>query len=405
METEKALYKVSAAISGLRNLDAILKIGLDNVLDIIKGDVGGIMLLDEETKTLSYRVYHNLSAKYAEEMRLHLGEGIAGKVVQNGKSKLVEDISLEPKAAYPSLINVEGLKAFISVPLQAKGNVLGVMNVASSIARKFSNRDMLLLKSIGDLLGIAVEQAKLYDQLKKSRERYRNLAQQILLAQEEERRRIARELHDETTQSLSGLALNLQALVEMAEMNEVDNSKFKDLLKKANSLAILINGEVSKIIADLRPTLLDTLGLIPAIRHFAETNLTPAGIKIKHDLEEKDLMLPMEMEAGLFRICQGSIGNILHHSNAKNVVISLKQQGEELVLFISDDGKGFDVSQITRIEESGRGAGLFSMKERTRLLGGRCSIESKPNQGTRVNVMVPLVREVVDAENKSISSR
>ncbi len=405
MEKEKALYKVSAAISGLRNLDAILKIGLDNVLDIIKGDVGGIMLLDGQTKTLSYRVYHNLSAKYAEEMRLHLGEGIAGKVVQNGKPKLVEDISLEPNAAYPSLINVEGLKAFISVPLMAKGNVLGVMNVASSTAHRFSKRDMLLLKSIGDLLGIAVEQAKLYDQLNKSRERYRKLAQQIILAQEEERRRLARELHDETTQSLSGLALNLQALVEMAEMSGADNEKFKDMLKKANSLAISINKEVSKIIADLRPTLLDTLGLIPAIRHYAETNLTPVGIKTKFDLEEKDLSLPMQMEAGLFRILQGTIGNILHHSEAKNVSISLKQQGEELILNISDDGKGFDVTQITRIEESGRGAGLFSMKERTRLMGGRCSIDSKPSKGTKVNVIVPLITNIANAKNKGADSR
>ena len=127
MELDKALSRVSAAISGLRDLNTILRIGLDTVLEIMNGDVGGIMLLDQQTKTLRYRVYHNLSAKYAEEMCLNPGEGVAGKVAQSGKSKLIEDISLEQNAAHPSLISTEGIKAFISVPLQAKGNVLGVV--------------------------------------------------------------------------------------------------------------------------------------------------------------------------------------------------------------------------------------------------------------------------------------
>jgi len=100
-----ALSRVSAAISGLQDLDSILKIGLDNVLNIMNGTVGGIMLLDEPNQTLSYQVYHGLSDKYAEEMRLKLGEGIAGKVVQSGRSVLLEDISSEPNAARMDLIS------------------------------------------------------------------------------------------------------------------------------------------------------------------------------------------------------------------------------------------------------------------------------------------------------------
>ncbi len=399
MEKDKALGRVSSAISGLRDLNAILKIGLDTVLDIINGDVGGIMLLDEQTRTLSYRIYHNLSVNYAEEMQLKLGEGIAGKVAQSGKARLVEDLTTEPNAAHPSLISTEGLKAFVSVPLRAKGKVLGVMNVASHKAHQFTERDMLVLDSIGDQLGIAVEQANLYEQLRRSRERYRRLAQQILVAQEEERRRIARELHDDTSQTLSGLALNLQALVEMTDMTNVNNAEFKARLKKALSLAVQIGSEVSRLIADLRPTLLDTLGLIPAIRHYAETNLSPAGINVSFKFDESLSKFSPQVEAGLFRIIQGTAGNILHHSKAKNVNISLQRQGDEIVLQITDDGVGFEVSQITRIEESGRGAGLFSMKERTRQLGGRCHIDSHPGQGTRINVIVPLVKSTANEKD------
>lgn len=399
MEKDKALGRVSAAISGLRDLNAILKIGLDTVLDIINGDVGGIMLLDEQTRKLSYRIHHNLSANYAEEMQLKPGEGIAGKVAQSGKARLVEDLTTEPNAAHPSLISTEGLKAFVSVPLRAKGKVLGVMNVASHKARQFTERDMLILDSIGDQLGIAIEQANLYEQLRRSRERYRRLAQQILVAQEEERRRIARELHDDTSQTLSGLALNLQALVEMTDMTDVNSTEFKVRLKKTHSLAVQVGSEVSRLIADLRPTLLDTLGLIPAIRHYAETNLSPAGINVSFKFDEKLSTFLPRVEAGFFRITQGTVGNILHHSKAKNVTISLQRQGNEIVLQITDDGVGFEVSQITRIEESGRGAGLFSMKERTRLLGGRCHIDSQPGQGTKINVIVPLVKSTANEKD------
>jgi len=399
MEKYKALGRISAAISGSQDLDMILQTGLDTVLDIIDGEVGGIMLLDKVTGTLSYRVQHNLSLKYAKQMQLKLGEGIAGKVAQNGKTRLVEDLSSEPNAAHPSLISIEGLKAFVSVPLIARGKVLGVMNVASHTPRKYSKREMLILDSIGDQLGIAIEQANLYEQLRNGRERYRRLAQQILVAQEEERRRIAHELHDETSQTISGLALSLQALVEMSEMPNVRNIDFKIKLKRAHELAIQIGSEVNRLIADLRPSILDTLGLVPAIQHYAETNLSPSGINISFRIKGNVANLPKRLETGLFRIVQGAVGNVLHHSKAKNASISLQRQGQEIILKITDNGIGFDVSKITYIEESGRGAGIFSMKERTRLLGGRCYIESKPNRGTSINVFVPVPRHLPNERN------
>ena len=400
-----ALSRVAAAISGLWDLEAILKVGLNSVLEIMHGVIGGVMFLDEETRTLSYFVYQGLSVKYAEEMRLKLGEGIAGKVAQDGRAILLEDISLEPSAARPDLIKTEGLKAFISVPLRAKDKILGVMNVASPMPRRFGNRDIYLLHSIGDILGTAIEQGKLYEQLRKSRERYRELARQILLAQEEERRRIARELHDETSQTLSGLALNLQALIEMAEIAGIQNPEFKERLKKTHSLTVQASAEVVRLVANLRPTILDTLGLIPAIRRYAETNLTTMGINVHFELKESVKPLLQEVEMGLFRWAQGVIGNIIQHSHARNATISLRREGDGIVLCISDDGKGFDVRQLSGIDKRGRGAGLFSLKERIGLLGGTCSVQSQPGEGTTVTARIPITWGRSNAKDKSISSR
>jgi signal transduction histidine kinase len=394
-----ALSRVSAAVSGLWDLDAILEVALDNVLSIMEGSIGGILLLDEDTKTLSYRVHRGLSEDYVRTMRLNLGEGIAGRVAESSKAVIVEDVSKEPFVAFPDVVKTEGLRAFISVPLRSKDSVLGVINVASQMPRRFGKDDLHLLHSIGDQVGVAVEQAKLYERLAKGRERYRQLARQTLMAQEEARRRLARELHDETSQSLSGLSLSLQALVEMAEIAGGHDEEFIQRLKKAHNLAVNIGVEVNRIIRELRPTLLDTLGLVPAIKQYAETSLGNVGIKVSLETKGSISCLPSEVEVGLFRFAQGAVGNIARHSQATTAAITLECRPEDLVLRITDDGQGFDVSRITGIEESGRGRGLFSMKERIALLGGSCKVKSKPGEGTTVTAMVPLVRRAVGAQD------
>ena len=400
-----ALSRVSAALSDLWDLDATLRVALDNVLNIMNGTIGGILLLDEQTQMLSYRVHQGLSTRYVEEMRMSLGEGIAGRVAESGKSILLEDISADPRAAHPDLVSTEGLKAFISVPLRAKDKVLGVINVASRTPHRFTTNDMHLLHSIGDQLGVAIEQTRLYERLRKARGRYRQLTRQTLMVQEEEKKRLARELHDETSQALSGLALQLQALVDTAEMSGSQDAEFIARLKKVQSLVVQVHSEISRLIADLRPALLDTLGLVPAIRQYAETSLRSLGINVSVETKGVDRRLPPEVEAGLFRWAQGAIGNIAQHSKAKNAAIVLEYRDDELFLRISDDGQGFDVSKITDIEESGRGRGVFSMKERVGLLGGTCSIESQPGEGTTVWARVPLDWGDHDAENKSTGSR
>jgi len=400
-----ALSRVSAALSGLWDLDAILRVALDDMLSIMDGTIGGILLLDEETQTLSYRVHQGLSARYVEEVCLRVGEGIGGRVAESGKAVLLEDISADPRVAHQELVSTEGLKAFISVPLRAKDKVLGVINVASHMPRRFTTNDMYLLHSIGDQVGVAIEQARLYERLRKARERLRRLARQNLVAEEEERRRIARELHDETSQTLSGLALQLQALVEMTAISGSQDAEFITKLKKVQSLAVQVHSEISRLIADLHPALLDTLGLVPAVRQHAEARLHPLGINVSVETKGVDRRLPPDVEAALFRFIQGAIGNIAQHSRAKNTTIVLEYQDEELFLHISDDGQGFDVSEITDVEESGRGRGLFSMRERVGLLGGTSSIESQLGQGTIVRARVPIGWSDEDAENKSTGSR
>ena len=399
-----ALNRISSATSGLWNLDAILNIALDTVLEIINATTGGVLLFHGQTQKLSYRVYRGLSAKYVEQMEMSLGEGVAGKVAETGEPIVLENISSDPRAAHPDLVSTEGLGGFISVPLKAKDRVLGVMNIASHVPGKFSADDMFLLNSIGCQLGTAIEQARLYQRLEMGKERYQTLLQHALTAQEEERKRIARELHDETSQALTSLTLNLQAAITKAEIDGVEDADFIGKLRKIQSLAVHTQNEISKLMKELRPTLLDELGLPAAISRYAKDSLESLGTKVFTEFEGVEERLPTEVEVTLFRIAQGTVGNILEHAEAKNVSISLECNASECVLEVNDDGKGFDVNKITRVDKGGRGAGLFTMKERARLIGGACNIRSQPGKGTRIAVKIPLRGFMADAEDKSINS-
>jgi len=400
-----ALSRVSAAVSGLRDLDAIFEVTLDTVLEVMNGNIGWILLVDEETQTLQYQVLRGLSEKYAQQMQLKVGEGIAGMVAQTGKAVLVEDLSVDSRAAWPALISTEGLKAFVSVPLRAKDNVLGVLNVASRLPRNFTKGDMHLLHAIGDQVGLAIEQAELYEHLRKERENYRRLARHMMIAQEEERGRVARELHDETSQSLTGLSLNMQAILDVANASNFGDAAFRARLEKAQGITVQLSSEISKIMKSLRPTALDSLGLGPAIRLYAESRFQSAGFHVSVNHEGMEERLPTEVEFGLYRIAQGAIANIAWHSEAKNAVINLRRTSHELTMEIEDDGKGFDASRPIEVDESGRGRGLFSMKERASLLSGSCDIQSQPGKGTKIIVKVPVYWSKADAADKGADNR
>ncbi len=399
-----ALSRISTATSGLWDLDAILNIALDTVLEIVDATTGGILLLDEQGQRLSYRVYRGLSATYVEQMQMKLGEGVAGRVAATGEPIVLEDVSMDQRAARLDLVSTEGLKGFVSVPLKAKDTVLGVMNVGSRMTGQFSGEDMYLLNSIGCQLGTALEQARLYERLDRARDRYRSLLRHALKAQEEERKRIARELHDETSQAITSLTLNIQAAIATAEARGIEDRELMDRLERVQAVATHSGNEIVRLMKELRPTLLDELGLAAAINRYARDNLESLGTSVAADFKGVEKRLPPEVEVTLFRIAQGAIGNIMEHAEARNVSIGLDCDETRCVLGIRDDGRGFDVKKLTRVDSSGRGAGLFTMKERAKLVGGACKVESRRGKGTRMTVTVPLKGAMPDAEDDGIDS-
>ncbi len=223
-----------------------------------------------------------------------------------------------------------------------------------------------------------------------NREQLRALSVKVITAQEEERKRIARELHDETSQSLASLLISLERIDNAIPD---DFPGLKERLRSARSLTKRTLDEMRSLIADLRPQLLDDLGLVPAIRWYATDRLEPEGIDVEVDIDRALPRLAPSVETALFRIAQEAISNIVKHADASQVSVKLSCD-RELRLLIEDDGVGFPSDSPA--DDGLQHMGLFGVVERAAALGGEASIESTAGQGTRLSVSIPFHRPSIE---------
>jgi signal transduction histidine kinase len=224
-------------------------------------------------------------------------------------------------------------------------------------------------------------------ELKDRDERRARLLAKFIRAQEEERKRIARELHDETCQTVATLSVAADAALARPPVPD------RGRLLEMKALADRALSEVHRVIYDLRPSVLDDLGLASAVRWYAERSLAPAGISFRCEIEELDKRLPVEIETAVFRVVQEALTNVVRHARAETVLIQMAREGARLAIEVEDDGRGFDPASVATPESSGRGLGLLGIRERVELLGGQVTIDSAPGQGTRLAVSVPLPKE------------
>lgn len=383
-----ALNAIASTVSQSLSLDVILNSTLDKSLELIEAEAGGILLLDEKSQTLSYRAHCGLSDKFVQgAATLAVGEGVAGMAAQRGETLVVEDVFQDARVSHRPLVDEEGLKAFVSVPLKSKERVVGVLNIASRSPRTFSQREVQLLTALGHQLGIAIENAQLYEELQLKEQMRAELLRQLISAQEDERRRVSRELHDVTSQALSTIAVQLEALTT------VPGSSAKEIETKVESIKPVlaaVSQEVHRLIYDLRPSLLDDLGLAAALRSCAHNSLDTAGIEVHLEVVGQEKMLPPQVEIALFRIVQEAITNIVCHARAESTYISLEFRDKGIAVQVEDDGIGFDPSRVDISASTSGGMGLLGMKERAELLGGTLTIDTKSGGGTRVGVEIPI---------------
>jgi signal transduction histidine kinase len=271
--------------------------------------------------------------------------------------------------------------------VKSKNKVLGAISLASYTPDKFGLETVRLLSAMGDAVGIAVENARAAQSLEEASKIREQLLEKLISAQEEERRRIARELHDEASQSLAALVINLEAIADTLPVRYHDTRQKLDFLKEQ---ATQTAGGIRNLALELRPSALDDLGLSMAIDWYVKDYLTKRGLDVKIEVIGPKTKLPSYTETMLFRIIQEALTNIVKHAEASLVKVQLQLSDSVAMVQVEDNGKGFDVEATLSGEGIRRNLGLHGMAERATLLGGTFTIRSQPGQGTRLRVEVPL---------------
>lgn len=299
-----------------------------------------------------------------------------------------------------TILAINGESA-IGWPLSVQDRVIGslVLHIQPEVTA-LTGRDLSLLGTVAGLLSIAIENATRYEE-SQAREALRGeLLHQVVSVQERERQRIARDLHDGAGQALTALGLGFAAVSETVKNNPTLAAQQLVELKQMSTQALT---DLRDLIRDLRPSLLDDLGLVPALQNQVQTFQAHSGVNARFMVYGRVRRLPPDMETIVFRIAQEALTNVAKHAAAENVTVTLTLTPELIQLQIRDDGRGFQPDDIFTVAQPRRAWGLLGIQERVALVGGSCQIHSIPGQGTTVDICIPLVEELVSSEQLAVS--
>ena len=390
-----ATAAVAQATSAERlDLAGTLEQALQAVLEVASLSAGWIMLLPEGGGEPTLASSAGLPPDIAEKQAaLRSPECECQKAMESRQPVVIYPLHTSCPIGSLELANGRSLACHVIVPLLTRTNVLGVLNLACDDPALFDEQELTLLGAIGRQLGVAIENARLWDKLKRRDLLRRQLLEQAIAAQEDERRRIARELHGQTGQALTSLLMWLRALEAEAEGSAGVIVSPERLQELKAIVADTLDG-VRDLALELRPSVLDDLGLVPALQRYVHTCQDRHQLAIDFQtVGLEGVRLPPSVETALYRIAQEALTNVIQHAGAQRVSLLLEARAGAVIAIVEDDGSGFEADRLIHGTADERWLGLAGMRERANLLGGKLTIESVPGEGTTVFVEVPLEQE------------
>jgi signal transduction histidine kinase len=361
---------------------------LPRIVDLSGAEAGWIFLYDAEAGSFQLAADVNLppSLRVAGKRRM---SGDCRCIQRLRDGQLTEPVNLiECLRLEQALPNSPDKHRHATIPLVSQGETpVGILNLLLPSDRLLDERDLHVLEGLGHEVAVAIQRARLFEIVRDREATTRELMQRLLTAQEEERRRIAQDLHDHAGQIMTALIIQLGHL-----LSRVDGGDKKELtveLERLRDIAEHGLDEVHKLVYDLRPLILDDHGLGPALRSYADTHLRPAGLDVDLKVIGMEERLPRDIETAAYRIVQEAAANVLRHAEAKHLEIRLDQRKDWLIVMVRDDGKGFDSEETPQFRKS---LGLQGMRERAELVGGSLQVLSATGAGTTILARLPFLK-------------
>lgn len=380
LATLKALQEIAHRLTSASDLNQTLAFILLNAISIARGNAGSILLFDPTTNELVFQVVQG-GIQRAKD-RTQANQGIVGWVFTHAEATMVNDV----KADHRFLRGSDGISRFrtlslIAAPVTYKGNPLGVIEVINKKSGEpFDRFDLELLSAFATQSAVAIEYARLRQQAAVQRER-------LVAIEDQVRKNLARELHDGPANQLSAMIMDLQFLKEvMARTPERAAAELTQIENFANQAL----HQVRNLLFDLRPLLLESQGLRAALEMFVQRHTETERTRLHLDTDSFIARLAPKSEAAIFSILQEAVTNAKKHAEAKNIWITMRQEGNAVTITVQDDGRGFDLQQIEEAYALRGSLGLLNMKERAEIANAKLTIAPQPGKGTRVTLVVPL---------------
>lgn len=383
LRTLMPLFEVSSALMSEVKLDRLFDLIVDIVKRETNADRVSLMVLDESSQQLSIEAAVGLPAEIVNSTRAALGQGIAGSVAQSGEALLLNGaVNHEwPEEGEP-------ITSAICVPLKVKGRVIGVLN-SSNIVREgsFSRSDLDMMTILAGQAAIAIENARLFEEVDAKQATLEQLLGELLRAQEEERQRISTEIHDSVAQLMVSASYHTQSSSALLAQSKFDRAR--EEAEFATKIIGKCVKELRGIVTELYPPALSELGLLGALQENVEYFRRETGVPCRILSTALPEQLSPVQEMVIYRVVQEALNNVRKHAQATEAQISFNTDAGDITVEVSDNGKGFDAPGTRKAKSQSGGVGLLNMRSRAQMLGGNLSIEARPGRGTKVILTIP----------------
>jgi signal transduction histidine kinase len=370
MDQLESLAEVGNALATEIELPKLLKLVVTRLGELIDARLVFVAMARPGVGTVIETVTGEDAERYVGN-RLDPIRSKESRVLERRRSERVDSIIDDPEVDQSTARRM-GARAGLWVPLLVRDRALGVIvaHDKQDADPRFTDEDVRIAEAFAERAAVAIDLSERVagDALRR-----------VVSGQELERKRLARELHDETGQALTSILLGLKGIEEANSQEDVHQS-----VLAVRELVVATLQDVRRLAVELRPQALDDFGLVPAIERLAETFAEQTNLDVHLEAALGESRLPGEVETALYRIVQEALTNVIKHANARTVSVVLTRKGDRVVVLVEDDGRGLSAAEDRR-----DGLGLLGMQERIALVGGQVLIESSAERGTTVAVEVP----------------